>query len=77
MTNMRGHISSKKQSWNEAFGVVPIQGIPLATLQNCGQSPGSSLAHCSSFCMESTMLHFTVSIIYQVTLTFCFIFFIY
>jgi hypothetical protein len=52
LINMRRQSSSRKQSLVKAPGAVPVQGVPITTVQNGGLSPGSSLTHCSSFCMS-------------------------
>lgn len=36
MTNMRKHISIKKQSWDKDSGVVPHQSAPIAAGQDGG-----------------------------------------
>lgn len=52
MTNMRRHISHKKQSWDESPGAVPLHDVPRTAMQKRGQTSRSSLAHSSSFCMK-------------------------
>jgi hypothetical protein len=32
MTNVRRHIGGKKQSWDKASGVVPLQSTPTAAM---------------------------------------------
>ena len=38
------HISSKKQSWDEISGVVPLQSTPITAMQSHEPPPGNSLA---------------------------------
>lgn len=45
------------QPCKKVAGSVPLQGIPIAAEQAGRLSLGSSLVHCSSFCMASTTLN--------------------
>lgn len=52
-TDIKRHISIKRQSWDESPAAVHFQGTPIAEEQNGGPSLASSVAHCSSSCMGS------------------------
>jgi hypothetical protein len=45
MTNMRKSSSNVKQSRNEAPASMPLHGISIVAVLNCGPTPGSLLAH--------------------------------
>lgn len=59
MTNLRRHIRSKQQPWDEDPGAVPLSpGHAHHAHHSRAElwpSPGSSVAHCSSYCMAFTI----------------------